>query len=97
MTLIEIISSVFAALIGIISMISSIVHVVYGKKTYHRLCTFCKSSECSGECISSDSKFEHYITHFSDFISDLSSGNVSPDLVSRVISYCEKNFTEGNK
>lgn len=97
MSLIELISAVFAALIGIISMISSIVHVVYGKKTYRRLCSFCKSPDCSGECTSSDLKFEYYITHYSDFLSDLSSGKVSPDLEYRVLSYYKKLFTEGNK
>ena len=97
MTLIELISAVFASLIGIVSMISSIVHVIYSKKTYHRLCTFCKSSDCSGECTSPDLKFEHYITHYSDFLSDLSSGKVTTDLEYRVLSYYKKLFTGDNK
>lgn len=97
MTLIELISAVFASLIGIVSMISSIVHVVYGKKTYHRLCTFCKSSDCSGECTSPDLKFEHYIAHYSDFLSDLSSGKVGPDLQYRVLSYYKNLITGDNK
>lgn len=95
MSLIELISAIFAVVIGVVSMISSVVHVFYGKKTYNELCRFCKSSDCKNDCVTDDEKFQYYTTHYFDYLSDLYSKKIDPALATRVFTYYRDSFEKG--